>query len=562
MGEIKKIIYNLITAGRGNNLEFPVKRKVILINIFLIILFFIFIFFSILNYIQFNLLLLTIDIISIFLIIISFFMLRITLMLDAVSNFLTLIFGIILIFFLITGGRENSGPIYLLIYPSLVFFILGKRKGIIVVSLFTLSAVLSYLIFMNCSWFPDYKSSYMIRLIVMYIFILLFAYSYETVFNRINSELEESNLRLTQSEEEYRTLVENANIGILIIKSDKVIFSNNFFSRMTDQNRESLIGKNISDILNRDDFEKAKGIFRTGPRDNGNPESIESTITTREGKSIDVDINILKIDYQKEPALLVIIYNISKKKSAEKEREKLITQLNKVLSMKDRFISVLAHDLKGPLGSYFEFMEFFEANFHEMTDEEKKDVISTIKVSSKNNYNLLQNLLNWARLQNNKLPFNPEILSFKEVVNETIDFYRTEAERKNLKIIFNINPKLYLFCDSEMINIIMRNLVSTAIKCSKNKGSIRIIATELKGHVKIEVSDNGKGIKSELLADLFNLDIYSRGKAGSGKMSSGLGLILSKEMIEKNGGQMWIESKEGKGTTFTFTLPGDYNEIA
>ncbi len=562
MGDIKEIIYSIITAGRGNNLEFPVKRKVILINIFLIILFVIFIFFTILNFFQFNLLLLTIDIISLFLIIISFFMLRITLMLDVVSNFFTLIFGLVLIFFLVTGGRENSGPIYLLVYPALAFFLLGKRKGMIVVTLFTLSAILSYLIFMNCSWFPDYKSSNIIRLIVMYTFILLLAYSYEYVFNKINSELEETHQWLTHSEEEYKILVENANIGILIIKSDKVVFSNNFFSRMTGHIRESLIGKKISDILNQDDFEKAKSMLRTGSPDGEDPESIESTITTHEGKSLDVDINVLKIDYQMEPALLVIIYNISKKKSAEREREKLITQLNEVLSLKDRFISVLAHDLKGPLGSYFEFMEFFETNYDEMTDEDKKDIITSIKVSSKNNYNLLLNLLNWARLQNNKMPFNPEILSLKEVISEITGFYHTEAERKKLKIISNINPKLYLFCDSDMINIIMKNLISNAIKYSYEKGSIRIIATELKGYVKIEVSDNGKGMKSELLADLFNLDIYSRGKPGSGKMSSGLGLILSRDMIEKNGGQIWVESKEGKGTTFTFTLPGDYNEIA
>jgi PAS domain S-box-containing protein len=562
MGIIKKIIYSFVTSGRGESLEFPVKRKVILINILLIILFPLFTFFSILNYYQENLLLLTVDLISLLLVTMTFVLLRVTLMFDAVSHFFTFSFSLILITFLVTGGKDNLGPVYLLLYPAPVFFILGKRKGLIVVLTFTLSAVLSYFLFMNFSWFPDYKTSYLIRHVVLYIFILLFAYSYEYVFSRINSKLKKTNIWLVESEEKYRTLVENANIGILIIKSDRVVFSNSFFARLTGYNRETLEGKIFSDLLNQGDFEKAKGLLKTALTNDEIPEYIESTITTREGDIIYVDMNILTMHLQKEPALLVIINDISKKKSAEREREELIIQLNEILGIKDRFISVLAHDLKGPLGSYFEFMEFFEENYDEMSDDEKKDVINSIKVSSKNNYDLLLNLLNWARLQNDNMPFNPEILSIMEIANETTEFYRVEAERKKVKIISNISPKLYAFGDSQMIHIIMRNLVANAIKFSYEGGRIRIFASESHGFVEIQVADSGRGIRSDLLANIFDLDIYSRGKAGSGKMSTGLGLILCRDMVEKNNGQISVESIEGKGTTITFTLPGDYNEIA
>jgi PAS domain S-box-containing protein len=562
MVKIKKIIYNSVTSGRGDILDFPVKSKVILINILLIILFFVFIFFSFLNYFQCNFLLMAVDLFSLFLVIIFFILLRTTFMLDIVSYIITLAFSLVLIFFLISGGKDNLGLLYFLIYPAPVFFILGKRKGTIVISIFTLTAVCSYLIFMNYSWFPDYSSSALIRYILTYIFILIFAYCYEHVISKTNSELEKANIWLIDSEEKYRSLVENANIGILIAKSDRVVFANSFFSRMSGYSSKSLEGKEIADLLNRENFENAKGLLRNADTNHETPEYIESTIRTREGKHIDVDMNVLTIHLQKEPALLVIINDISKKKTSEKEKEKLITELNEFLDIKNRFISVLAHDLKGPLGSYFEFMEFFEENFDDMTDEEKKDIINSLKVSSKNNYDLLLNLLNWVRMQDNKIQFNPEIISIKEIVSETSEFYRIEADRKDIKIISNISPKLYAFGDTDMVNIIMRNLVSNAIKYSYDGGSIRIIASEANDFVEIQVSDNGKGIKSDMLADIFNLNIYSRGKAGSGKMSTGLGLILCREMVEKNGGQIWVESTEGKGTSITFTLPGDYNETA
>ncbi len=562
MGKMRKFIYNFFTSGRGDTLEFSIKRKVILINILLITLLITFTFFLILNYFQYNLPLLTVDIISLFLIIISFILLRATFMLDAVSYFFTLSISFVLIFFLVTGGKDNSGPMYLLIYPAPVFFIMGKRNGLRIVLIFTLSAVLSYLIFMNFSWFPDYKSSYLIRYSIIYIFILLISYSYEYVISKTNSELKKTNVWLAESEEKYRTLVEDANIGILIIKSDKIVFANSFFARLTGYHRESLEGKDFLHLLNREDFKKAKGLLMSALKNHETPEYIESTVTTREGISIDVTINILTIDFNKEPALLVIINDISKMKKAEKEREGLIKQLNEILAIKNRFISVLAHDLKGPLGSYFEFMEFFEENYDEMSDDEKKDIINSIKVSSKNNYDLLLNLLNWVRIQDNKMQYNPEILSIKEIVDKTTEFYRIEADRKSVKIISNISPKLYAFGDSDMINIIMRNLVANAIKFSYEGSTVRIIASEKNGFVEIQVADNGKGIRSDLIADIFNLDIYSRGKAGSGKMSTGLGLILCREMVEKNGGQIWVESVEKKGTTITFTLPGDFNEIA
>lgn len=562
MGKVNKYIYNIITSGKGDSLEFSVKRKVILINIILIILFFIFVLFSILNYYYFNLLLLTIDTISIFLVIILFVLLRATLMLDAVSYLLIITFSCELIFFLITGGKENSGLTYFLLYPTPVFFILGKRKGLITVSIFSLAAFFSYLLFMNFSWFPDYNNLYLLRNCTVYFFILFFSYNYEYAIDRTYYELGKTNMWLADSEEQYRTLVENTNIGILITRSDKVIFSNSFFTRLTGHKKKDLEGKNVSDIFSQDDFQKGKNLLRSAHANDEIPEYIESTVTTKAGNLISVEMNVLTIHLHKESALLVTVNDISKRKRAEKEKEGLIKQLNEILAMKDRFISVLAHDLKGPLGSYYEFMEFFEDNYDEMTDNEKKDIINSIKISSKNNYDLLLNLLNWVRIQNNNMQFNPEILSIKEIVNETTEFYRIEAERKNIKIISNISPKLYAFGDLDMIYIVMRNLVSNSIKFSYDGGTIRIIASELNGIVEIQVVDNGKGVKSDMLADIFNLDIYSRGKAGSGKMSTGLGLVLCKEMVERNGGQIWIESIEGKGTTTTFTLPGDFNEIA
>lgn len=222
---------------------------------------------------------------------------------------------------------------------------------------------------------------------------------------------------------------------------------------------------------------------------------------------------------------------------------------------KDRFISILGHDLKSPLTMILGLSELLSKNVHTYEAAELKPILAEINQSTQITYDLLEDLLTWAKAQSGKISFNPQKLAFKDICENIVEILGPNASTKSIKVNIRSAEVLTLVGDVAMLRTILRNLLSNAIKFTKKGGEIQIKAEENPENISISVSDNGVGIAARNLTKLFNISEYHSTKGTAEEKGTGLGLLLCKEFVEKHGGNIWVESEEGKGSIFTFTIP-------
>jgi signal transduction histidine kinase len=231
------------------------------------------------------------------------------------------------------------------------------------------------------------------------------------------------------------------------------------------------------------------------------------------------------------------------------QKNQELDNLNKV---KDKIFSSIAHDVRSPLASIQGLLSLM--NYEILSPEELQRM--TIELSAKVNTtsSLLENLLNWSRNQIATAKANPVKSDIKKLADDCIALYSSNASEKNIKLQNNIPTDSTVFVDEEMIRIVFRNLISNAIKFTPKNGEVKIEAAHQDGLLCISVSDSGVGIPEENASKIFSLEAHTTSGTANEK-GTGLGLILSKEFIEKNGGEIWASSKIGKGSTFSFTVP-------
>jgi signal transduction histidine kinase len=184
-------------------------------------------------------------------------------------------------------------------------------------------------------------------------------------------------------------------------------------------------------------------------------------------------------------------------------------------------------------------------------------MIENLYKVSENTYKLLQNLLEWANTQTNNLAYVPKVLNLGEITDENIKIFKSVASSKKINVSSELNGEIEVVGDKNMINTILRNLISNAIKFTQEGGFVNISAVKKKKNVEICVKDNGTGIKTEDLKKLFTIDDHLHTKGTANENGSGLGLILCKEFVQINGGKIWAESQYGKESKFFFTLPSN-----
>ncbi len=252
--------------------------------------------------------------------------------------------------------------------------------------------------------------------------------------------------------------------------------------------------------------------------------------------------------------------DITRRKANEKEIMELNEKLKILNTDKDRFISILAHDLKNPFNTILGLLELLSKNIDKYEIHKIEDFINRIKKSALNTFNLLDDLLMWVRSQSGKLTFEPQELNFTDVCNGVIDILKINAINKKISINHALPNEISVFTDINMLKTILRNLVSNAIKFTNKGGKIEIFAEQELSFTTITVSDNGTGIKPETLAKLFDSSQKNTTAGTENESGTGLGLLLCKEFIEKSGGKIWVESEVGKGSKFKFTLHGTKSE--
>jgi len=328
----------------------------------------------------------------------------------------------------------------------------------------------------------------------------------------------------------------------------------------------AITNKSISDVQSIDSW-----------RDIIHPDDIETIYTTLRSiittpkratlecrslvlKSIrHLELNVIPVLNKHDGKVTLIlgtVKDITERKKAElilKENETKLLQLN---AEKDKFFSLIAHDLRSPFNVFLGFTQKMAEEHDTMPIKDLQKITHSMRNSATNLFQLLENLLDWSRFQRGLLNFDRELLLLNTKITESIQLALDSANKKGVKIDMSIPEDMLIFADGNMLGSIVRNLTSNAIKFTPKGGTVLIEACLVQGNAtEISVKDTGIGMNKNLLEHLFLLNEKTNRRGTEGEPSTGLGLIICKDFVEKHGGKIWAKSEEGKGSTFKFILP-------
>ncbi len=321
--------------------------------------------------------------------------------------------------------------------------------------------------------------------------------------------------------------------------------------------KSELEGKNLKDLHSEDDAEKYLKddleVINTGiPK-------LNIEVLWEVGDDYRW-LNTSKIPFKNDQGEIIGVIGISMDITDKKKSETQILRTNEKLKTaiaeKDKFFSIISHDLRSPLASVVSLLELMSENFSDFPPKEIHRFINTSYKTSHSLFNLLENLLEWSRMQRGVMPFKPEFYELKQLVGDCEPSTFEMAQKKNIELDIDIPEGLMVYADSHMLHSIMRNIVTNALKFTHEGGMIMIKANSTEdGDISISIRDNGIGMSEEILNKLFRLDANISRPGTNKEHSSGLGLLLCKEFVEKHGGTLIAESKENEGSCFCFVLP-------
>ena len=224
-------------------------------------------------------------------------------------------------------------------------------------------------------------------------------------------------------------------------------------------------------------------------------------------------------------------------------------------STKDVFFSIISHDLKNPFHSIIAFSNMMIKDFDLLSDEEKILSLKEINKAARSSNELLDNLLSWSMSQRGMIPLIPQKINLRQLINKTLEILEPSAKRKNIIVENNVSADLNVYADQNTISTVIRNLLTNSVKFTREGGEVVISAKRYNNQVEVDISDSGIGIRQEELDNLFRIDTIQTSYGTAKEKGTGIGLILCKEFIDKNGGKIWAESEVGKGSHFKFILP-------
>lgn len=239
------------------------------------------------------------------------------------------------------------------------------------------------------------------------------------------------------------------------------------------------------------------------------------------------------------------------------ESHQILIDLN---YQKDRFFSIIAHDLRTPLKGFMQLTQILESEYKDLSQEDIADLTGSMFESSQSLYKLLENLLEWSKIQLGKITYSPITMQLSTLVMMNIDLLQVSAKQKGIKLVNQVKSNFLVYTDVNIINTIIRNLITNAIKFSYPDSEVAIIANFIdNNYVEVGVKDNGVGMTNEVIETLFKLDHHITSKGTNNETGTGLGLVLCKELVQMNLGQIRCESKLGSGSCFYFTVPARNN---
>lgn len=247
--------------------------------------------------------------------------------------------------------------------------------------------------------------------------------------------------------------------------------------------------------------------------------------------------------------------DITERKLIEKKLKEQTELLNELNRTKDKFFTIIAHDLKGPFNSILGLTDLLVTEYDNISEEERLSFIKLLHSSSNSTYKLLENLLEWARLQRGHIDIQPEELNLAGLVNESIEPSLHNAAQKGITVIQNIEDHISVMADDNSIKTVIRNLFSNAIKYTPNGGFVEFNALQNENDIEISIADTGIGMSPDRISKLFRIETSHSRLGTNDESGTGLGLILCKDIVAKNDGKIWVESEPGKGSVFKFSIP-------
>ncbi len=347
----------------------------------------------------------------------------------------------------------------------------------------------------------------------------------------------------------HQLMIEKMNDGVIVLDKDNFIMDLNPAAKTSLKIQESIKGRKLELILPALSEISASA-------ESGKELRTEAFLPLPVNRWFEVMRNPLKDARERQLGSLLILHDITHRKRSEEQLKKLAGDLTELNAMKDRLYSIIGHDLRSPFNSILGFAELLANSYDEFTDDDRRTFANNILAASRNTFNLLENLLEWSRIQMGRTPFNPEEINLSLMINETFHLLRLSAEQKNIRLTVDVPSQQTVPADRNMLNTMLRNLISNGIKFTMPGGAVKVSSSMHNGFLEIRVSDNGVGMIDSIQKKLFRIDSLVSTPGTSNEKGTGLGLILCKEFIEKHGGTIRVDSRIGEGTTFTLNFPG------
>ncbi|MFY9151840.1 MAG: PAS domain-containing sensor histidine kinase [Prolixibacteraceae bacterium] len=371
------------------------------------------------------------------------------------------------------------------------------------------------------------------------------------------SKRQEAEIKLKEEEEKYKHLIRNSFDMIVLLDSQGI-------QRYVSESCEKILGFEAHELINIPVIESmihpedqvfAKAEFEQILNNSGTG-GLQYRHRHKNGHWIYLEA--FGTNQLKNPNIKSIVLNVRDITERKKTEHKLKTneaRLNELNATKDKFLSIIAHDLRSPFNSIVGFCDLLSYQVKNQDYQGLEKYATIIQNSSQLAMDLLMNLLEWSRSQTGKIGFNPEYFELVSLIRELTELFTEPANQKSIQILTNFPPYVAVYADRAMLSTILRNLISNALKFSYPESKIEISVVENTHQIEVAVIDFGVGIHPEDLEKLFRIEEGFSTQGTQDEKGTGLGLILCKEFVEKHQGKIWVESEEGQGSIFRFTLP-------
>ena len=375
--------------------------------------------------------------------------------------------------------------------------------------------------------------------------------SYGTIQDITKYKLAEEQFR--QKEEQFNSLIDGIPSLVAIIHNDRFVSINRTGSQMLDENTQLKIkGLRIEKLIPPKSRKKFNNRIKSVML--GQIEApFEEKILRTNGCEFNAEIKLIRTTHDGSPAIQMVINDITSRKKAEEalktieEKYQKLTdnllekenRLERLIETKNKFFSIIAHDLRSPFNSIIEFLDILLIQYEEFNDAERKNYLSLIEDDANRTLKLLDDLLEWSKVQTGSMPFHPKLQKLLPIINYVSTNLDSAIYLKQLKLNYTIADGFEIFADTKMLNTIFQNLISNAIKYSNPHGIITVSARSSNNQTEIIIADNGIGMSSETKNKLFNVNHQASTPGTANEKGSGLGLILCKDFIDKHKGKIW-----------------------